>query len=66
MGEGCTGAPAEGGKKDDEGPGDSKDEEPDAASRRLPRQPEGLMAKGAPIHYLDGLLVTQKRVTFLG
>jgi hypothetical protein len=27
--------------------GGSKDEEPDAASRRLPPQPEGLMAKGS-------------------
>jgi len=60
MGGGCTGAPGEGGKEGDEGPlgidfvdtrdemkhGGSKDEEPDAASRRLPPQPEGLMAKG--------------------
>ena len=60
MGGGCTGAPAEGGKEGDEGPlgigfadtrdelksGGSKDEEPDAASRRLPPQPKGLMAKG--------------------
>jgi hypothetical protein len=74
MGEGCTGAPAEGGrylfvsiiaigdteKEGDEGPlgigfadtrdvmnsGGSKDEVPDAAYRRLPPQPEGLMAKG--------------------
>ena len=46
MGGGCTGAPAEGGKEGDEGLGGSKDEEPDAASRRLPPQPEGLMAKG--------------------
>ena len=44
---GCTGAPAEGGKEGDEGLGGSKDEEPDAASRRLPPQPEGLMAKGS-------------------
>ena len=47
MGGGCTGAPAEGGKKGDEGLGGSKDEEPDAASRRLPPQPAGLMAKGS-------------------
>ena len=46
MGGGCTGAPAEGGKEGDEGPGGSKVKEPDAASRRLPPQPEGLMAKG--------------------
>ena len=46
MGGGCTGAPAEGGKEGDEGLGGSKDEEPDAASRWLPPQPEGLMAKG--------------------
>ena len=47
MGGGCAGAPAEGGKEGDEGLGGSKDEEPDAASRRLPPQPEGLMAKGS-------------------
>jgi hypothetical protein len=46
MGGGCTGAPAEGGKEGDEGFGSSKDEEPNAAYRRLPRQPEGLMEKG--------------------
>ena len=46
MGGGCTGAPAEGGKEGGEGLGGSKVEEPDAASRRLPPQPEGLMAKG--------------------
>ena len=48
MGGGCTGAPAEGGEEGNEGPGGSKDEEPDAASRRLPPQPEGLRAKGSP------------------
>jgi len=61
MGGGCTGVPAEGGQEGDEGPlgigfadtrgvlksGGSKDEEPDAAYRRLPPQPEGLMAKGS-------------------
>ena len=47
MGGGCTGAPAEGGKEGDEGLGGSKDEAPDTASRRLPPQPEGLMAKGS-------------------
>jgi hypothetical protein len=61
MGGGCTGAPAEGDKEDDEGSlgigfadtrdilnsGGSKDEEPDAVSRRLPPQPEGLTAKGS-------------------
>src|ERR1035438_1663057 len=61
MGGGCTGVPAEGGrflfvsriaggdteKEGDDGLGGSKDEEPDAASRRLPPQPEGLMAKGS-------------------
>jgi len=60
MGGGCTGAPTEGGQEGDEGllgigfadtrgvlkAGGSKVEEPDAASRRLPPQPEGLMAKG--------------------
>jgi len=60
MGGGCAGAPAEGGQEGDEGllgigfadtrgvlkSGGSKVEEPDAASRRLPPQPEGLMAKG--------------------
>ena len=46
MGGGCTGAPAEGGQEGDEGLGGSKVEEPDTASRRLPHQPEGLMAKG--------------------
>jgi hypothetical protein len=46
MGGGCTRAPAEGGKEGDEGLGGSKVEEPDAAYRRLPPQPEGLMAKG--------------------
>ena len=34
-------------KEGDEGLGGSKDEEPDAAYRRLPPQPEGLMAKGS-------------------
>src|ERR1035438_8552793 len=34
-------------KEGDDGLGGSKDEEPDAASRRLPPQPEGLMAKGS-------------------
>jgi hypothetical protein len=58
---GRAGAPAERGKEGDEGPlgigfadtrdktisGGSKDEEPDAASRWLPPQPEGLSAKGS-------------------
>jgi hypothetical protein len=47
MGGGCAGVPAEGGKESDEGLGGSKDEELDAASRRLPPQPEGLMAKAS-------------------
>ena len=61
MGWGGTGAPAEGGQEGDEGllgigfadtrdvlnSGGSKDEEPDAASRQLPPQPEGLLAKGS-------------------
>ncbi len=47
MGGGCAGAPAEGDKEGDEGLGGSKDEEPDAVSRRLSPQPEGLMAKGS-------------------
>ena len=46
MSGGCAGAPAEEGKEGDEGLGGPKVEEPDAASRRLPPQPEGLMAKG--------------------
>ncbi|WLT33204.1 hypothetical protein [Geothrix sp. PMB-07] len=60
MAEGRTGAPAEGGKESDEGPlgigfadtrdelisGGPKVEELDAASRRLPPLPEGLLAKG--------------------
>ena len=45
MGGGCTGAPAEGGKESDEGLGGPKVEELDAASRRLPSLPAGLMAK---------------------
>ena len=61
MGGGCAGVPAEGGiylfvsriakgdteKEGGEGLGGSKDEKPDAASRRLPPQPGGLMAKGS-------------------
>ena len=61
MGGGCAGAPAEGGKEGDKGPlgiafGDTRDrlrfggpkvEEPDEASRKLPPQPEGLMAKAS-------------------
>ena len=68
MGGGCAGAPAEGGKEGDEGLlgigcadtrdklklGGSKEEEPDVASRRLPPQPEGLMAKGS--HVVSGRL----------
>jgi len=56
MGGAALGAPAEGGQEGDEGPlgigftdtrdklksGGPKVEEPDAASRRLPPQPEGL------------------------
>jgi len=47
MGGGGTGAPAEGGQEGDEGLGGSKGEEPDAASRWLPPQPGGLMAKSS-------------------
>jgi len=68
MGGGCTGVPAEGGrylfvsriakgdteKEGDAGLGGSKVEEPDAASRRLPPQPEGLMGKGS--HTVSGRL----------
>ena len=46
MGGGYTEAPAEGGKESDEGLGGPKVEELDAASRRLPPLPGGLMAKG--------------------
>jgi len=44
---GRAGVPAERGKEGDEGLGGPKDEEPDAASRRLAPQPEGLSAKGS-------------------
>lgn len=47
MGGGCAGAPAEGGQEGDAGLGGPKVKEPDAASRELPPQPEGLMAKAS-------------------
>jgi hypothetical protein len=82
MGRGCTGVSAEGGKEGDEGllgigcadtrdtliTGGSKDEEPDAASRRPPPQPKGLMAKGfhaAPSDYSDTLLAPPRRGFFV-
>lgn len=44
---GLAGVPAKQGKEGDEGLGGPKDEEPDAASRRLAPQPKGLSAEGS-------------------